>query len=178
MVVVAIIGVLATIAVPQFNKWVVKAKRAEAKSLLSTYYTAMKGFHIQYYASNFRAIGFKPEGEFRFSLMTDNDGGSTTNNCWIGNDIPEIPIANRHSNRDGVFLRTYCDNTSDCSVSYRGYDSGLRTHGRCFLQAFNAVAYTDLDNKGIGAGDTTGDKLDAWGINHNKNLYHNKNDFE
>ena len=70
MVVVAIIGVLATIAVPQFNKWVLKAKQAEAKSSLASLYTAIKGFKSLHgvYHGNFNAIGYQLEGRVRYRI--------------------------------------------------------------------------------------------------------------
>lgn len=64
MVVVAIIGILATIAVPQLSKMQAKAKQSEAKGHLSGIYTAEKAFNTewsQYYGS-MRTIGYAPDG--------------------------------------------------------------------------------------------------------------------
>lgn len=64
MVVVAIIGILATIAVPNFTKFQAKAKQANAKSELSGLYTAEKAFFTEYnsYHSNLPYIGYVPDG--------------------------------------------------------------------------------------------------------------------
>jgi type IV pilus assembly protein PilA len=48
MVVVAIIGILATIAVPNFQKFQFKAKQSEAKTFLSAIYTGEKGFKVEW----------------------------------------------------------------------------------------------------------------------------------
>ena len=64
MIVVAIIGVLAAIAVPNFQRFQAKAKQSEAKSNLAALYTAEKAFHSDWsmYDGDFNVIGFRPEG--------------------------------------------------------------------------------------------------------------------
>lgn len=69
MVVVAIIGVLASIAVPNINKYIAKARQSEAKTVLSSIYTSEKAFFAEYqaYHGMFGAIGFSPEGKIRYN---------------------------------------------------------------------------------------------------------------
>lgn len=69
MVVVAIIGILATLAVPQVNKFMAKARQAESKTNLSGIYTAQKAFFAEYngYATAFGVIGYGPEGVLRYN---------------------------------------------------------------------------------------------------------------
>ncbi|HEB41430.1 MAG TPA: prepilin-type N-terminal cleavage/methylation domain-containing protein [Candidatus Dependentiae bacterium] len=67
MVVVAIIGFLAMIALPSFTKFLAKAKRAEAYMNLSSIYAAQKAYwaeHGKYSSvlSGEGGIGWKPEG--------------------------------------------------------------------------------------------------------------------
>jgi len=67
MVVIAIIGFLAMIAVPSFIKFLAKAKRAEAYMNLSSIYAAQKAYwaeHGEYsnVLSGKGGIGWKPEG--------------------------------------------------------------------------------------------------------------------
>lgn len=63
MVVVAIIGILATIAVPNFQRFQARAKQAEAKTELSGIHTAQKAFIIEYnsYTRVLPITGFIPE---------------------------------------------------------------------------------------------------------------------
>jgi type IV pilus assembly protein PilA len=70
MVVVAIIGVLASIAVPAVNKYIAKARQSEAKTGLSSLYTSEKAFYAEYtaYHSAFEAIGYSPEGRVRYNV--------------------------------------------------------------------------------------------------------------
>lgn len=70
MVVVAIIGILASIAIPSVNKYMAKARQTEAKTNLSSLYTAEKAFAAEYntYVDDFGAIGVKPEGKLRYDF--------------------------------------------------------------------------------------------------------------
>lgn len=69
MVVVAILGILATMAVPQVTKFMAKARQSEAKSNLAAIYTANKAFFTEYngYHSVFQIIGYAPEGQVRYN---------------------------------------------------------------------------------------------------------------
>lgn len=80
MVVVAIIGILAAVAVPSVNKYMAKARQSEAKTNLSSLYTAEKSFHSEYnvYDRRFAAIGFAPEGNLRYNIGF-NGGDIATN---------------------------------------------------------------------------------------------------
>ena len=66
MVVVAIIGLLSAVAVPNFKKYQAKAKISEAKLQLSALYTAEASFFSDYnmYAHCLTYMGFDPGPEF------------------------------------------------------------------------------------------------------------------
>ena len=70
MIVVAIIGVLAAIAVPNFQKFQAKAKVSEVKSNLAGIFTGEKSFHGEWssYTGDLRDIGFAPEGQVRYHV--------------------------------------------------------------------------------------------------------------
>ncbi len=70
MVVVAIIGILAAIAVPNYQRFQAKAKQGEAKSNLAAIYSANKAFQQEWqtYTGRFRAMGFAPEGALRYNV--------------------------------------------------------------------------------------------------------------
>ncbi|WP_374035288.1 type IV pilin protein [Bdellovibrio bacteriovorus] len=70
MVVVAIIGILASIAIPSINKYMAKARQSEAKTNLSSLYTAEKAFFAEYniYDSRFGAVAYTPEGQLRYNI--------------------------------------------------------------------------------------------------------------
>src|SRR4051812_18447398 len=68
MIVVGIIGILVSIAAPNFAKYQAKARQSEAKIALADIYTGEKSFYSEYsaYAGAFDAIGYAPEGARRF----------------------------------------------------------------------------------------------------------------
>lgn len=70
MVVVAIIGVLATIAIPRVNRFIAKSRQTEAQVNLSSLYTFNKNFFVEFqgYTTAFDAMGFKPEGNLRYNV--------------------------------------------------------------------------------------------------------------
>lgn len=67
MVVVAIIGLLSAVAVPNFKKYQAKAKMSEAKLQLSAIYTAESAFYSDYniYHNCLTYMGFDPGPESR-----------------------------------------------------------------------------------------------------------------
>jgi type IV pilus assembly protein PilA len=70
MVVVAIIGILASLAIPSIGKYMAKARQSEAKTQLSSLYTAEKAFFAEYTAfdQRFGAVGYSPEGRLRYNV--------------------------------------------------------------------------------------------------------------
>lgn len=79
MVVVAIIGILAAIAIPNFQRFTAKAKQSEAKSALSSLYTAERAFQAEWqtYAGSFNVVGYKPTGTMRYEHGFAIDFGGT-----------------------------------------------------------------------------------------------------
>lgn len=70
MVVVAIIGVLASIAIPSINRYLAKARQSEAKTNLSSLYTSEKAFFAEFniYSGYFGVVGYTPEGQLRYNV--------------------------------------------------------------------------------------------------------------
>ncbi len=71
MIVVGIIGILVSIAIPNFQVYQAKARQSEAKLALAAIYGAEKSFYAEYaaYAGSMDAIGYAPEGSRRFYLV-------------------------------------------------------------------------------------------------------------
>ncbi|WP_413557815.1 type IV pilin protein [Bdellovibrio sp. HCB209] len=123
MVVVAIIGVLASIAVPAVNKYIAKARQSEAKTNLASLYTSEKAFYAEYttYDSRFQAVGYSPEGQLRYNVGFETAGPNATaangfNNTTIGTG--------------NTLTRTYCG------------ASGAISNGCAMLNGATGVANT------------------------------------
>jgi type IV pilus assembly protein PilA len=75
MIVVAIIGILAAIAVPNFLRYQAKSRQAEAKSNLGAIYTALEAFRAEYgsYTTDLAVMGWFPAGTPRYNYGFDTD---------------------------------------------------------------------------------------------------------
>jgi type IV pilus assembly protein PilA len=76
MITVAIIGIVAAIAVPNFAKFVARSKQSEAKANLKALFVAEKGFALEKdrYSSLVGEIGFRPERNNRYAYYLASDG--------------------------------------------------------------------------------------------------------
>ena len=82
MIVVAIIGVLSAVAVPNFKKYQAKAKTSEAKVQLAAAYTALQAFYGDFgaYSTCLSYMGYGPGNEYMsryYGVGIASDGGST-----------------------------------------------------------------------------------------------------
>ncbi len=89
MVVVAIIGILSAVAIPQFQKFQRKAKQSEARANLAAIYTAQKTFLVEKgkYYPNLWAIGYEPEGDLLYGMAMDTTGAT----AFPGASVQEAP---------------------------------------------------------------------------------------
>src|SRR5258708_860901 len=69
MIVVAIIGILAAIAIPNFTKFQAKSKQSEAKTNLKAIFTAAKSYFGEHdtFIATAANIGFAPEAGNRYT---------------------------------------------------------------------------------------------------------------
>jgi type IV pilus assembly protein PilA len=78
MIVVAIIGILAAIAIPNFNKFQSRSKQSEAKTNLKSLYTAQQAFFAEKdrYSDFANEIGFAPQRGNRYAYRVSATGAS------------------------------------------------------------------------------------------------------
>lgn len=71
MIVVAIIGILSAIAIPNFARYQSKSRQSEAKIALASIYGGEKAFYAEYsaYIDDLSAIGYTPEGFKRYYAL-------------------------------------------------------------------------------------------------------------
>lgn len=71
MIVVAIVGILAAIAIPNFMRYQAKSKQSEAKANLRSIYTSQNTYFGEYdtYTGSIDTLGWLPEGETRYAYV-------------------------------------------------------------------------------------------------------------
>lgn len=156
MVVVAIIGVLAAVAIPNVSKYMAKARQSEAKVTLSSLYTANKAFFAEYgiYDPQLEVVGFQPSGTMRY-----NAGFAAASlGCILGDYGYTTAIVN-----PGKSTAEYCGAAAAGTCTVLG-SSGALTGGTAFN--CNARTFRARAQGKIGTRNAT----DVWTIDHNKNL--------
>ncbi len=176
MVVVAIIGILASIAVPNFQRFQSKARQAEAKTQLGGIYTAQKTFFGEYtlFHPNHNITGFVPDGIPK-----------QLNGCP---EVSGTPAWGQRTYSVGfhgtltVALDAANPGFPPGSAAYCGGSGTAAANGLSFFgQVHNSTVPTgyaigDVENAApasfvaAGFGDIGGSARDVWTINENKLL--------
>lgn len=83
MIVVAIIGILAAIAIPNYQNFQRKARQAEGKQHLSGIYTSEKAYYADAlgYASNLRRVNYIPAGRVLYNAGWATAAGTAETVC-------------------------------------------------------------------------------------------------
>lgn len=79
MIVVAIIGILATIAIPNYQKFQRRARQTEARGTLGAIHTSVKSYIAEYGAAtaSFHLMGYGPDGRILYNCgWADNAGAA------------------------------------------------------------------------------------------------------
>jgi prepilin-type N-terminal cleavage/methylation domain-containing protein len=104
MIAVVIIGVLAAIAIPQYQQYIRKARQSEAKNTLGGIFTSEKTYVNEFGAavSSLLAIGYAPEGGINYDCgwvpasgtraPLDNNNYPVPANLAMSNTITFCPI--------------------------------------------------------------------------------------
>jgi len=172
MVVVAIIGILSAVAIPNFKKYQAKTKTSEAKLQLASIYSAETALQSDFDAfaaclsdagyippagGNYYAIGFKAADTGGIATVVANGGG-----CTGG-----------AGNTGGVAAKTVAGKTA--TDTELGFTVVKTTAG--LSQATNSVEPDGLGFVAGAVGYIDSDKskaniADIWAIDENKNLVH------
>jgi type IV pilus assembly protein PilE len=83
MVVVAVIGILSTLAFPRFQRFHARARQSEAKNILAHIYTLQHSYHGENdtFTTDLTAVGLQLDGvstqRYNFSVLTASQGAFT-----------------------------------------------------------------------------------------------------
>jgi type IV pilus assembly protein PilA len=131
MIVVAIIGLLSAVAIPNFKKYQARAKISEAKLQLASIYTAEAAFFSDYnmYAACLRYMGFDPDPERfnRYYAVGFFQGGSardaTAQNAAIASGLNDAscPAAGTATNGTGGATPGSLDGTQVAATYFLAY---------------------------------------------------------
>jgi type IV pilus assembly protein PilA len=167
MVVVAIIGILAAIAVPNYQKFTAKSKQSEAKSNLSAVYSAERAFYAEWQSFNagFGSIGYQPTGSLRYQHGFSANIALPVNHPTYATLNTPTDISTAVGTVCGVGA-TWGGNGNACRVLNTPYAPGAigAVGGQTpavTQNAFIAQARGDID------GDPT---IDVWHMDQNKSL--------
>lgn len=171
MVVVAIIGILSAVAIPNFQTYQSKSRASEARLQLSSIYTAELSFASDYdnYATCLLDMGYSPGGN------AGNDYNGANRYYAVGFGAPQAAMDDINGSN--------CDNTAATSQ----FATGLRSTGGAsaddtFLRAaatvpatgasFLAEATGIINSDFLNAASGAADSADRWTIDDFKTLDH------
>ncbi len=159
MVVVAIIGILAAVAVPNVSKYMLKARQSEAKTNLAAIYSANKAFAVEYngYMTRFTVMGYAPEGQLRYNFGFETDVNPTYLSGYLGTGS-----ASTDSKASAFCTGTKCVCLTECT------NAATLPASTAAATTFTAAASSDLQ-KG-----KTGTVHDEWQINETKMISQTK----
>ena len=179
MVVVAIIGILAAIAIPNYQRYQARSRQTEAKADLSASYTAEQSFYAEAgtFTSCLRQAGVGGDSVQRaYYLFGFSPAVVTMPNCG-----PTGGIGCNTYTYSGVSAQSTCNGTDQCFVASAAANSVFGypgCGGRAFLGALcqcPLTNYTMVLNSNefllMASGNVSKDNLtDVWAIDHNKAL--------
>ena len=176
MVVVSIIGLLATIALPQFRKYQRQALQASAKAELSAVYMAQKVFKSEKgtFYGNLWATGYKPEGTITYRVFRQ---GSTVTSSLPGMNVYPLRYNDSYD--------TYNTGSTTATICGISFSAGV-TGNKCQQDTSSWASYGDILNEStfdvtktsfvIGAAAVLGgSETDVWTINQNQDLVNTHN---
>lgn len=173
MVVVAIIGILAVIGIPQYQKFMAKARQAEAKTHLNGIFQGEASFFTEYnqYTPNLRAIGAGAVGtQLRYNA------GFTIVACTaytVANGAPALPGAADNDIRSiaitDALPTTWAPNAPAAAAAS---DTAVATlcDATPGVQVFTAAAWGNPTNANGVAPNNANNNADVFTINNNRLL--------
>lgn len=193
MIVVAIIGVLSAVAVPNFKKYQAKAKTSEAKVQLAAAYTAEQAFFgdfgiyhtcLQYMgfdpaaetAQRYFAIGFESVGQIDNNAYASARSSGLASTCADGLasavGVTRFPAGKAIGSAvvtdaifTGAITPTAQATCTDANITANDYQECFGNQGATATMTFVLPAVGFVDSAGVTAATSS-----IWTINHNKRI--------
>jgi type IV pilus assembly protein PilA len=166
MVVVAIIGILAAVAVPSISKYTAKSRQAEAKAQLGGLFTSAKAFQSEYgiYNGHFAVIGFGPEGDMKYEVGFSSSSDDTA--------LQNAGYALAPTTVDVILASVWCGVNAGAGTAGVNERCQIRTMGGGAAQPIGAAASdtTTFLGAAVGIIRDGAPTADRWTINQNKVL--------
>jgi type IV pilus assembly protein PilA len=145
MVVVAIIGILAAVAIPNYQKYQAKARQTEAKIALAAAFTAEKGFMAEAgtYTGCLTQAGYVPDSTTRYYTVGFLKAAVDATSCGPGGGIA-----------CSYFQYSGPTGTTQCTTVEVSYQDAVTTSP-------NAYGATVKQNASVTAANLKGDQLPA-----------------
>ncbi len=171
MIVVAIIGILAAVAIPNYQKYQNKARQSEAKVALAAVHTSIRAFSLEIgtNSSSIAQLGYAPDGNNRYYTVGFSNANAVDAVCGPSSVTPDVSCT----------CFSYSDPAlNTCNGAAPAAAAGL-THFLATLAATGgAVApETDLDANSLitrttfvaaASGQVGGNTADIWTMNEQK----------
>ena len=164
MVVVAIIGVLAAIGIPEYSKFQAKARQSEAKLSLAALFTAEESFRQQWnsFTVDLFNAGFSVQGA-RLRYVTGFQDSVPCSSYPTGSGAPSETTSADYTWSDGTAVNT-ASATWALGTQTKPTIASLTS---CSNSTFRATSYGTPATSGIDPGATAGD---TWTITESKLL--------
>ncbi len=162
MVVVAIIAILSTIAIPAYQSFQIKARQKEAQSSLGAYFIAAQASKVEHggHAGNFVAIGFNPAGQLKYRITAVDN----STNVQIGTGPNEVAC---------IVTNVTCTGFKPAWTELGGSETNKKVgceapKGPLLVAEVTSDAFKVLASGVINP--RAGKLVDTWGINEVKTL--------
>lgn len=161
MIVVAIIGILASIAVPNYQKYQARARQSEAKVSLGALATAENAYSVEAatYSSCLNLVGYTPMGAIQYYATGLQTAFNSNGYVLAGNTTSTCTVAASQTAANGHFYTA----TAKTSSALTNKPTNTDLTGTSMAQStFTAAAAGNISPS------TTA--FDMWTIDHQNNL--------
>jgi type IV pilus assembly protein PilA len=147
MIVVAIIGILAAVAIPQFIKFQARSKQSEAKTNLKALFTAQKSWYGEHdaYLPDGAIIGWAPENGNRYAYWVSTG----TKSAWTRDTTSTRPNSYNYITQDQIRFGTtaYTEPAFTTAPAPAGANAGV--NGTCPSCEFSGAAGGNVDSDSL-----------------------------